>query len=220
VRAGVFITRVFGLARVRVVLGLERVLGDIVVIEVGLINVHHIGVLLDGPNRSLALANVIVGLWALETLRFCPLKGTHAAGRAGVRDADVVVGAAGSAGRRACCAVAHCCGENATPIGGVGTVVWWFPATLVQSNDQGGLSVMPGQLAVFGNSVTQRTVSVRSEVSSALLLSLCCRSAVTLLLLYCCFAAVVLLLFSNGHGQSNPVSCRKITRLQVRWFQE
>jgi hypothetical protein len=211
VRAGVFIARVFELARVRVVLGLERVLGDIVVIEVGLVNVHHVGVLLGGSNRSLALANVIVGLWA----------------HAGVGDADVVVGATGSAGRRACCAVAHCCSDNATPIGGVGTVIRWFPATLVQSNDRVGLSVMPGQLVVFGDLVTRRTVSVASELvvlccccsDVALLFLFCCCSAVALLS-FCCCAAVVLLLLSNDHGQSDPVRYRKITRRQIRWFQE
>jgi hypothetical protein len=73
VRASVFIARVFQLARVWVVLGLERVLGDIVVIEVGLslVNVHHVGVLINGSNRSLALAlaDISVGLRACKLLR-------------------------------------------------------------------------------------------------------------------------------------------------------
>jgi hypothetical protein len=47
----------------------------------------------------------------------------------------------------------------------------------------------------------------------------CCRSA-AVLLLCCCRTAVVLLCFSNDHGQSSPVICRKITRRQIRRFQE
>jgi hypothetical protein len=73
VRASVFIARVFQLARVWVVLGLERVLGDIVVIEVRLrlVNVHHVGVLINGSNRSLAiaLADISVGLRACKPPR-------------------------------------------------------------------------------------------------------------------------------------------------------
>jgi hypothetical protein len=72
-RASVFIARVFQLARVWVVLGLERVLGDIVVIEVGLslVNVHHVGVLVNWSDRSLALAlaDVSVGLRACRPFR-------------------------------------------------------------------------------------------------------------------------------------------------------
>jgi hypothetical protein len=50
-----------------------------------------------------------------------------------------------------------------------------------------GLSVMPGQLVVFGDLVTRRTVSVASE--SAVLC--CCCSAVALLLCCCCTAVAL-----------------------------